>query len=427
MVAMVAMKNTLLRPVAFLILFFINLCGIFAADFQDGRIKYIIDESNGRLTLYYMTDVDAKSFEPLFWDKDKKTSFLTVSVNGTEYRLGDTTQYKMYLRGTSTKPILAFESQALSITEEFSFIRTASSGISNGIRIDIKIENWGDKKLDAGARYLFDTFLGEKTNPNFRTNARPIGVETIVDRTTQDQWWLSANDKYGLMGSIFVDGIDAPDSIHFANWKRLSNAKFKMEYLPGRNFNSLPFSIRDSAVCYYLDIRPLERWQNHQFTILLAAEDQYGFDVKKNIGGVVYETIINTPEARIDIIDPSTGARTSVSAGVPAGPLMPGQTVPKQDAVPTNIIPQLSSTAQAVVPAVVPPAVVETARPQSVRGSILLPIGPIRVDLMTLRELIYKVDEHIYFGTPVTEEELRGMEMTIGKLRSKYGGIFSPY
>jgi hypothetical protein len=422
------MKNTLFRPVAFCILLFINICGLFAVEFQDGRIKYIIDETNGRLTLYYMNDVDAKKFEPLFWDRDKKTSFLAVSVNGSEYRMGESPQFKMYLRGTQAKPVLAFESPFLSVTEEFSFIRTASSGISNGIRIDIKVENWGEKKQDVGARYLIDTFLSEKNDPNFRTNARPIGVETIVDRTTQDQWWLSANNKYGLMGSIFVEGTDMPDSIHFANWKRLSSAKFKMEYIPGRNFNSLPFSIRDSAVCYYLDIRPLERWQSRQWTILLAAEDQYGFDVKKNIGSVVYETIINTPEARIEIVDTPSGERAPASTG---SPVLPGQTVPKSaapSAPVANVVPQLSSTAYAQSgPGAAPPAAGEAVRTQVPRGSILLPIGPIRVDLMTLRELIYKVDEHIYFGTPITEEELRGMEMTIGKLRSKYGGIFSPY
>jgi hypothetical protein len=418
------MKNILLKLMLLSMLTFINLYGLSALEFQDGRIKYMVDERNGRLSLYYMTDVDAKVYEPLFWDRDKKTSFLAVSVNGTEYRLGDASQFKMYLRGTQTRPVLAFESQFLSVTEEFSFIRTASSGISNGIRIDIKIENWGDRKQDVGARFLVDTFLSEKTDPNFRTDARPIGSETIVDRTTQDQWWISTNDKYGLMGSIFVDGIDAPEFIHFANWKRLSSANFKMEYIPGRNFNSLPFSIRDSSVCYYLDIRPVERWQSRRFTVLLAADDQYGFDVKKNTGSVLYEY---PPEARIETVETPSAERPPASAGIISGPILPGQAAPRPpvDTVPqTNVIPQLSNTAQATA---APLPAAEPARTQGSRGNILLPIGPIRVDLMTLRELIYKVDEHIYYGSTLTEEELRGMEMTIGKLRSRYGGIFRSY
>jgi hypothetical protein len=391
----------------FFILFFaLNFARLYALDIADGRIRYSIDERSGRFSLYYMTDVDSKKYEPLFWDRDKKTSVLTVSSNGTEYRLGDASQFKMYVRGTKDKPVLAFESQFLSVTEEFSFIRTASSGVTNGIRIDIKVENWGDKKQDVGARLIIDTFLGEKSDPNFRTNARPISSEARIDSTTQDRWWVSENGVYGLMGSVFVDGVDSPDYLHFANWKRLYNAKFTAEYIAGRNFNDPPFSIRDSAVCYYMDIKPLERWHSRSFTVLLAAMDQYGFDVKKNTGDTFYETIINSPsrmpEDTVEITETARG-NTIVTTITPNGPgSMPSVVV--QDS-PTKQNPELTT-------------------PKHADSYI---IGPMRVDLMTLRALIYKVDEHIYFNTPVTEAELRGMEETLAKLRSRYGGIFSPY
>jgi hypothetical protein len=70
-----------------------------------------------------------------------------------------------------------------------------------------------------------------------------------------------------------------------------------------------------------------------------------------------------------------------------------------------------------------PPAT--PAAPQ--KPGAILPIGSLRVDLLTLRELIYKIDEYVYFGTGLTEEELRGMEMLIARLRSRYGSVFGGF
>ncbi|MDR2480758.1 MAG: hypothetical protein LBD07_00490 [Spirochaetaceae bacterium] len=374
-----------------------------AAEYEDGRIKLVIDENNGRFSLYYMTDVDKKTFEPLFWDRDKKTSFLAVCVNGSEYKLGESSRFKTYVRGTDTKPALVFESPFLAVTEQFSFIRTSSSGVSNGVRVDIKIENWGEKTAETGVRLLIDTFLGETNTPSFRTDLRPVESELIIDQSSRDQWWLSRNEKYGIMGSVFVEGIDPPSYIHFANWKRLYNAAFKTEYVYTRNFSDLPFSIRDSAVCYYLDIRPLERWQSCGFTALFAADDKYGFDIKRTNNAFI---------AR-----PSDFTDKTIPADIL--PDMP----PNKSEMPQpyrSAQPQLETQPEAKVSARQIPA-------SGNKDSILLPIGAIRVDLMTLREIIYKVDEYIYFGTAISEEELRGMEMAITRLKSRYGGIINPY
>ncbi|MDR2467456.1 MAG: hypothetical protein LBD22_00665 [Spirochaetaceae bacterium] len=381
-------KNMPHKTFLILAALFILVRNVSAAEYEDGRIKLLIDDNNGRFSIYYMTNVDKKIYEPLFWDRDKKTSFLGLYLNGSEYRLGESGRFRMYHRGTATKPSLVFEAPLLQVIVEFSFIRTASSGVSNGIRIDIKLENWGEKTVEAGARLLVDSYLGEANHPNFRTDLRPIESELVIDQSSRDQWWLSRNNKYGLMGSVFVEGIDPPSYIHFANWKRLYSTSFKPEYVPTRNFNEMPFSIRDSAVCYYLDAAPLEKWQSRTFTVLLAADDKFGFDIKK-VRPLIVERIIEEKPVRDD------DRRESAPPG--------GGGMQQQQQ-------QMGGGGSAVR-----------------RGTILLPIGPIRVDLMTLRELIYKVDEYIYFGTAISEEELRGMEMTITRLKSRYGGILYPY
>jgi hypothetical protein len=382
-----------------------------AAEYADGRIKLVIDERLGRFALYYMTDVENRVYKPLFLDKDLRTSFLSAYINGKERKLGSSPEFKMIIRGEKNKPSLVFESEFMSIAEDFSFIRTASSGVSNGVRIDVRIESWNVKTVEIGARLLIDTFLGEKNTPAFRTDLRPIGAETIIDKTSPDQYWVSRGDGYGLMGSIFVEGTDAPDFLQFANWKRMNSARFKVNYVQGRNFNATPFSVKDSAVCYFLDIKPMKRWERRSMTVLLAAEDDYGFEGDKlpdSYEGEYTQLVIVDGGVRGEPVRTSSGGTGAVSASSSAAGGGGGG----------------SSSATTIVPYAAQAAA--TDERSRIRRP-LLPIGAMRVDVMTLRELMYKVDEYIYSGNMPSEEELKAMEAVIAKLKARYGSVFNTF
>jgi hypothetical protein len=131
---------------------------------------------------------------------------------------------------------------------------------------------------------LLDTNLGEGTGRTpFIVNNRSIGAETLINGGS-GRWWVSKNETLSLMGSISApEGPQgkSPDTIHFANWKRLNEAPWKSNYSEGRNFNYPPYSIGDSAVCYYYDPVPLSRDQEISYTIILAAEDPAGFEYRQ--------------------------------------------------------------------------------------------------------------------------------------------------
>jgi hypothetical protein len=40
---------------------------------------------------------------------------------------------------------------------------------------------------------------------------------------------------------------------------------------------------------------------------------------------------------------------------------------------------------------------------------------------------MYKVDEYIYSGNMPSEEELKAMELTIAKLKARYGSVFNTF
>jgi hypothetical protein len=144
-----------------------------------------------------------------------------------------------------------------------------------------------------------------------------------------------------------------------------------------------------------METTTLARWDQRTMTVMLATEDEAGFAAPTIPIANAYGPAPGTAPA--DPLAPLPSGMIAVPGGV--------QNMP-------NII--INTTPASPAPA-----------PQ--KPSAILPIGSLRVDLLTLRELIYKIDEYVYFGTGLTEEELRGMEMLIARLRSRYGSVFGGY
>ena len=246
------MKKTFLLMVLFLTVF-----SVFSAEFIDGRIKLVLNPNTGRFSLYFMTDIAREEYMPLFTDQDPRTSFLSIMVNNRIFKMGETSLFKTTLGGTPSSPSLIFESSFAVVVQNFSFIKTGSSSMTNGVLITVTVTNKSEQTISAGLRLLIDTDLGEKNSAHFYINHKQINNETLIERSSSENYWVSKNSKLSLMGSIVSE--NRPDSIHFANWKRLNDASWKINHIPGRNFNLLPYSIGDSAVCYYYESAPLPK------------------------------------------------------------------------------------------------------------------------------------------------------------------------
>jgi hypothetical protein len=253
-----------LRLPAALLLFTLFLSAIGAAEFTDGPIKLVLWEENGRFSLYLKNS--GARYDPVFTDQDPRTSFLAVIVNDHSYKLGDTASFKIRLGADSYKPSLIFESPFLLVTEEFSFLQTSGSTETDGISITITVENKVSQESMVGLRCLLDTSLGEyRPGAPFSIDAKPINSETLIEKGASLGYWVSGNDTLSLTGSI------SGDSIHFANWKRLNEVPWKAPYAPGRNFNSPPYSVGDSAVCYYFEPKALNQNETRVASFTLTA------------------------------------------------------------------------------------------------------------------------------------------------------------
>lgn len=249
----------MIRGLFFLLLFLASF-PLAAAEFTNGQLRLVLHERTGRFSLY---TYDRRS---LFDNGDPRTSFLSVLANGRYYRMGNSSAFRTRLVRDPHSPAIIYESSFLIVTKEFLFLQ-------NGLRVMITLENKTERPITAGARFLLDTFLSEKNaNPSFTTDRRTITSEALLTNADSDSFWTDANNDISLFGSIDIGSPTGPDSIHFANWKRLNDARWSVPFQPRRNFNLLPFSIRDTAVCYYFDPRPLPPGEQRTFWFSLYTQ-----------------------------------------------------------------------------------------------------------------------------------------------------------
>ena len=262
-------------PVLFIVLF-ITVLNLNAADNMSGYLRLIIHERTGSFSLFYLSDPASVRYEPLFNASDPAASFISVSVNGRIYRLGQSKAFSTAYERINGNPALVFESPFLRVSEIFSPVRTANSPGVNGVRITINIENTGSYRANVGLRMLLDTHLGEARGMvPFITNNQLIESETLIRGLSGDKFWLSIGENVTLMGSILnpFNTSKPPDFVHIANWKRLNDVPWRLRYFEGRSLNNIPYSIGDSAVCYYYEPLPLESGKSFTYSIFLTTED----------------------------------------------------------------------------------------------------------------------------------------------------------
>jgi len=263
------------KPLLFLT-FFIAALSLSASEITDGYFRLILNERTGSFSIYFLFDPGAMRYEALFNTSVPASSFLSVNVDGRIYRLGESRTFRTSYERLEGNPALVFESPFLRISEVFSPVKTANSSVANGVRITINVENKGIQRSSVGLRMLIDTHLGEgRGKVPFITSSQVITNETLIEGTSGERFWLSRGDRVSLMGSILspLNNSRPPDYVHIANWKRLNDVPWKLRYYEGRSFNNIPYSIGDSAVCYYYEPAALEGGSSFTYTIFLTTED----------------------------------------------------------------------------------------------------------------------------------------------------------
>ncbi len=290
----------------------------FSLELSKGQLKLILHEDIGRFSLYYQGTEESSEYVPLFLDKDPRTSVLSILQGNQVHRLGESSIFRMSAEKTSGGARFIWLSSALRIQQDFSFISTGVNSTVNGIRIVLSIKNISSSSLKTGARYLFDTYLGEKEKTHFQTDtADQINHEASFTASDGISYVESYSKQDGIRFRFLSSGnsVTAPEKIICANWKRLNESPWDYEVSSRRNFNMLPYSINDSAFSVLYSQRTLSAGESYEiasvcgnFTDLgvssaSAAEDKKDTAEQDSAGRTERSAHINKISTLNDLID----------------------------------------------------------------------------------------------------------------------------
>lgn len=277
-----------------LIIFFLPFY-LSAIELYEGIIKLIVNEKTGSFSLFCLSDPDILRYQPLFNTIEARASFIGLNIDGTNYRLGQTNIFRTRVENNGGNPVVIHESADLTVTVTFTPVKTTGSRETNGVKISVTVQNNRNSSISAGLRLFLDTNLGEgNRNFHFITNKQIISKEALFNSNAGELFWVSKNDNFSLMGSIIPpasSGVSSkpPDFVHFANWRRLYNVPWTLTYRPERSFNYRPYSLRDSAVCYYWDPDTLEEGNSFTYSVYLTTEDFTWYGLTQPNSGRIYD------------------------------------------------------------------------------------------------------------------------------------------
>jgi hypothetical protein len=251
-------------------------------DVADGRVRLTLVEGVGRFSLSGQTVGASGVYVPLFAAQDPRTTFLSIVVDNKILRMGENSEFRERVEKISGGARFVWKSNFLQVTETFSFVPSVDSGVSTGVRISLSMKNISERDISVGARYLFNTYLGEPSLVHFRTpTLTQMPHELALSPADRTSWWLSplAGDPndFGLQVMLMGEGITVPDRVVFANWKRLSEASWGYEVASSRDFSDLPYSVNDSAVAHYYEPRPIPPKGEATITLVLGLYSKSGY------------------------------------------------------------------------------------------------------------------------------------------------------
>lgn len=248
---------------------------ISSLELSGGKIKCELIKSTGRFSLYYLDDISKRTYIPLIFAKDPETTSIFLSLNNNIYTPGDSSYFSQKIvRNNEYSGSFIWTSKLIRVTENFTLIKSVSSTLYDGIKITITLTGLSESTNKVGLSYLFDTYLGEKSRIHFITDSGTVINSETRYSNSYPLYFLSPVEKKsfkGLQCMLRGPGISVPDTVIFANWKRLKENIWEYKPQISRNFNFLPYSINDSAFALYYDQQLLQKNKNRSISIVLGA------------------------------------------------------------------------------------------------------------------------------------------------------------
>jgi hypothetical protein len=249
-----------------------------AIDFAKGKVKLVLDEKKNGFIVYSLSDVSTQKYVPLLFDKDPRTSFIAVVIDGDTIRLDDESFFKR-VPSTGKTPELLYKSAKCNVSVRFSFVTSLATGFEEGVRFDISIENTSDREVAIGLKTVLDTYLGEKSQNHFYSDYRSISSETVLTKDSKDNWIVSGSkgSPLGLMLILKDENTQPADKVYLANWSKLNTLTDFADFKANQNFTVQPYSINDSAIGLFYSPIKIESAGRATFSFTIGNKNSKGF------------------------------------------------------------------------------------------------------------------------------------------------------
>jgi len=270
------------RTSALALAVFLSICAsqVFALEAKEGLVKIVVDELNARVSVYRLVDIAKNRYEPFLYDQDPRTTFATLSVDGKQVKLGDASDYRFTVKRTDTGVNVEFRSSFCVVTQAIEFARSSGSALADGVRMGFVLENVSERDAALGIRLLVDTWLGEKSGAHFSTNtSERISAEAEITRSSGEVWVATRGEKAHFMVQLAGSGIDSPDRVLLANWKRLADATWAFDPNGQRNFTLIPYSINDSAIALFWEPVAVPRGSVRRIAFAMGSFNENGYAI----------------------------------------------------------------------------------------------------------------------------------------------------
>jgi hypothetical protein len=250
-------------------------------ELTSGPIKLTLYEGRGRFSLASQAKNTSGAFIPLLASDDPRTSRLDIVAGNKIYTMGESPEFRETAERAGDGARFVWKSAFLQVTETFSFVPTAGSNLTGGIRIDLSLKNLSSQDVAIGARYILDTYLGEASFVHFQTDTlKQVTHELTITPADKTPWWVSPlpgdPDGFGFQVMIAGAGVTAPDRVVFANWKRLTDSSWSFETSAVRTFSLLPYSVNDSAAGQYYDPRTVAKGGEALISLVMGRYNKNG-------------------------------------------------------------------------------------------------------------------------------------------------------
>jgi hypothetical protein len=267
---------------------FVMISSVSGLELKEGRIKLILHEDSGRISIFYQDKLVSNEYTSLLLKQDPRTSGIILLIDNKSLRMGSNFEFDQKIEETRNGAAFIWTSNRLKVTQSFSFITSEGGAIADGVKSEIVIENISNDSISVGVKYLFDTYLGENGESDahfFTSNGSAVSSETVLEGLLPDYWVSSqkTDSTTGFLSMLGSNIVTPPDKVVFANWKRLDESAWLPTTKTGRNFNLLPYSINDSAAAQYYNQVRLPAGSKRTVTLVFGNTSEKGFSTSNKV------------------------------------------------------------------------------------------------------------------------------------------------